>query len=46
LEKSPADFVMKRLSNPRVLAAVLSEEAFPSGLTDAELNVVRDNRGP
>lgn len=41
-QKSPIDFVMKRLSNPRVLAAVLSEEAFLSGLTDAELNVVRD----
>jgi hypothetical protein len=32
-QKSPIDFVMKRVSNPRVLAAVLSEEAFLSGLS-------------
>jgi len=41
-QKSPIDFVIKHISNPRVLAAVLSEESFLSGLSDVELSVVRE----
>ena len=41
-QKSPIDFIMKRLSSPRVLAAVLSEEAFLSGLSETEWSVVRE----
>ena len=41
-QKSPVDFVMQRLYSPRILAAVLSEQGFLSGLSEAELNLVRE----
>lgn len=41
-QKSPIDFIMKHLSNPRILAAVLTADAFLSGLSDAEFNLVRE----
>lgn len=40
-QKSPLDFVLKRLSNPRILTAVLAQEDFLSGLSDAEFNLVK-----
>jgi hypothetical protein len=39
-QRSPIDFVMKS-QDPRVLASVLTAPPFLSGLTDAELNVIR-----
>jgi hypothetical protein len=41
-QKSPIDFVIKHLSNSRILAAVLTSEAFLSGLSDAEFNLVHE----
>jgi hypothetical protein len=41
-QKHPVDFVLKNLSNPRVVRAVLTVDAFLSGLSDTEFNVVRE----
>lgn len=39
--KSPIDFVMKSISDPRTLAAVLTAPAYLSGLTETEHGVVK-----
>lgn len=41
-QTSPHDFVLKNLSDSRVVAAVLHAPAFLSGLGDAEWNLVRE----
>lgn len=41
-QKSPIDFIFKHLSNPRVVRAVLTADAFLTGLSDTEHNLVRE----
>jgi hypothetical protein len=40
-QKSPIDFVIGSMSDPRVLGPVLNAPAFLSGLSDTEWNLVR-----
>jgi len=40
--KSPIDIAMRSASDPRILSAILNAPAFLSGLSDTELNVVRE----
>jgi hypothetical protein len=41
-QKYPGEFVLKHLSDRRILGAVLTSHAFLSGLSDLEFNVVRE----
>jgi len=41
-QKAPVDFVMRSLSDGRVLGAVLTAPSFLSGLTDVQMNVMRE----
>lgn len=41
-QKRPIDLVLKLMSDPRILSAILSAPAFLSGLSEIELNLVRE----
>jgi hypothetical protein len=41
-QESPVDFVVKSISDPRILGAVLNAPSFLSGLNDAEFNLIRE----
>jgi len=41
-QKSPIDFVLKSLADPRVIGVVLNAAPYLSGLSDAAWNVVRE----
>ncbi len=41
-QKSPIDFAMQSISEPRTLGAILSAPAYLSGLSDSEWDVVRE----
>ena len=40
-QKSPIDFAVRSLSDPRILSAILNAPSFLSGLNDEEWNLVR-----
>ena len=41
-QKSPIDVAMKSISDPRMLGAILGAPSFLSGLSETEIDVVRD----
>ena len=40
-QKIPAEYVMQRIDNPRILAAVLTAQPYLSGSSDAEFNMLK-----